>query len=208
MASKWLIVPVAAVLSLGVAFAGRADDKKPAEAPRGLQFTGSVQADAVAMLSARVAGAVDKVNVNDGDRVKKGQLLIELSAPELKDDLDAAAAKLEQAKAEVEQAEATVQAARARSAEADAVLEGAQDVYKRAAANPAGVPDSVLAEAKAQFRKTEAARNAAAAEVARRRRASRSPRPACRSRRPVCGGRRRGLGSPGLSPRSTEWRRA
>ena len=119
MGPKLLTTSLIAVLSLGAAVAARADDKKPADAPRGPSFTGGILADAMAQLSSRVAGAVDKVNVNEGDRVKKGQVLIELDAPELKDDVDAAVAKMDRAKAEVEQAEAAAQAAKARFNQAE-----------------------------------------------------------------------------------------
>ncbi len=165
MGSKWLGTSLIAVLSLGVMGAARADDKKPADAPHGLRFSGEIQADATANLSSRVAGAVDKVNVGEGDRVKKGQVLIELSAPELRDDLEAAVAKLDQAKAEVEQAEAGVKTAQARLNQARAVTDAAQDAYKQAAASPAATPVATLTELRGQFSSAEAARMAAAAEV-------------------------------------------
>ena len=85
-----------------------------------MRYNGRVEAAEQAGIAARVAGTVDRVTVDIGDRVKKGQLLIELSAPELKDDLDLAVARLEQAKAEVKQAEAAVQEAEARAKTSDA----------------------------------------------------------------------------------------
>jgi multidrug efflux pump subunit AcrA (membrane-fusion protein) len=160
-------VSVIAVLSLGVAAAGPADDKKPADAPGGLKFTGRIQADATADLSARVAGAVDKVNGDEGDRVKKGQVLIELSAPELKDDVDAAVARLNRAKAEVEQAEAAVQTAKGRLAQDEAALHAAQDVYQRDVGNGAAVPAATLSDDRNQVEKAKAGVNVAKAEVGR-----------------------------------------
>jgi multidrug resistance efflux pump len=196
MALKLLTTSLVAALSLGVAAAvARADDKKPADAPQGLKFTGHVRADALVGLSARVAGAVDKVNVDAGDRIKKGQVLIELWAPELKDDLDAAAAKLDRAKAAVEQAEAATQAAKAQLARAEAALEAARAAVKRAKAgadqvqaeadrvrrlvetaaasreeqdahvHQADAARAAVEEAEAQVKTFEAAREAAAAEV-------------------------------------------
>lgn len=130
MESKWLRASLIAVLSLGIAVGVRAEDKnapptpvRPEDNHHGLRFTGSVQASPSAGLSARVIGTVDKVNVDEGDRVKKGQVLIELSAPELKDDLDAVTGRLDRAKAEVEQAEAAVQEAEARPKPADVTRE-------------------------------------------------------------------------------------
>src|ERR1700676_1969676 len=87
-----------AVLSLGIAAGAWAGDKK--DAPAGLTFPGRVEAAEQTGVSARVAGTVDTVHVDIGDRVKKGQVLIELSAPELQDELDLAAARVEQVKAE------------------------------------------------------------------------------------------------------------
>ena len=114
MGLKMPALTLIAVSSLAFGAAALADDKPPAPVDA-MRFTGRVEAAATVGLSARVAGVVDKVNGDIGDRVKKGQVLIELSAPELKDDLDAAAARLEQAKAEVERAEAVVEDAAARA---------------------------------------------------------------------------------------------
>lgn len=115
--------------------AARAEDKKADSPPADeLRFTGRVEAGATAALSSRIAGTVEKANADEGDRVKKGQVLIELSAPELKDDLAAAEARLDQAKAEVEQAEAAVQEAEARAKTADAPRELAAAELARARA--------------------------------------------------------------------------
>ena len=129
MGSKSLRTVLVAVLMLGVAAALPA-----ADAPQPVVFPGRVEAAEQTGIAARVAGAVDKVNVDIGDRVKKGQVLIELSAPELKDELDQAEARLEQAKAEVEGAEAATAAAEARVAEADAAAEAARAALKSAKA--------------------------------------------------------------------------
>ncbi len=160
-------------------------------------FTGRVEAAEQAGISARVAGVVDKVNVDIGDRVKKGQVLIELSAPELKDDLDLATARAAQARAEIEEAEAAAQAAKARLFQADAGLEAARVAVKpvEAAVNQAqaqadrlrklGDANAVsrqeieahlhkadaaraaVEEAEAGVKTAEAARDVAAAELAK-----------------------------------------
>jgi multidrug efflux system membrane fusion protein len=139
MGPKGLSMSLIAALALWLAADARAEDKKgdlasPARPADELRFTGRVQAATTAALSSRIAGMVDKVNVDEGDRVKKGQVLIELSAPELKDDLDAATARLDQAKAEVEQAEAAVQEAEARAKTADAARDAAAAEIARARA--------------------------------------------------------------------------
>ena len=204
MMSKWLGTALLAILSLYLTAGARAEDKKtvpvtparPADAWRGLQFTGRVEAAEQAGIGVRVAGTIEQVVVDVGDRVKKGQVLIELSAPELKDDLDAATARLDQAKAEVEQAEAAVQAAKAQTAQAEAALEAARAGVKRQGGSRAGAgrgrPDAktgrqqrriaggyryapaqaeaataTVEEAEARVKTAEAARAVAAAEIAR-----------------------------------------
>ena len=88
-------------------------------------------------IHAKVSGFVDKVDVDRGSLVKKGQLLATLVAPELK------AQRLE--------AEAKVQAAQAQRAEAEAKLVAAQSTYAhlKAASETPGViagNELVLAE--------------------------------------------------------------
>lgn len=112
---RWWVVVSLSLSASGASVWGA--DPKGGDASR---FTGRVEAAEQAGIAARVAGTVDRVTVDIGDRVKKGQLLIVLSAPELKDDLDLAMARLEQAKAEVKQAEAAVQEAEARAKTSDA----------------------------------------------------------------------------------------
>jgi len=85
----------------------------------------------------KVTGFVDKVQIDRGSLVKKGQLLAKLVAPELK------AQRLE--------AEAKVQAAQSQRAEAEARLVGAQSTYEhlKAASETPGViagNELVLAE--------------------------------------------------------------
>ncbi|HVS36881.1 MAG TPA: efflux RND transporter periplasmic adaptor subunit [Gemmataceae bacterium] len=160
MGSKLAGVSRIAVLSFCIAAVVQA-----ADAPNTAKYNGRVEPAEQAGIAARVAGMVDKINVDIGDRVKKGQVLIELSAPELKVEMDGAVGRLEQAQAEAMEAEAAVQAAKARKTEAEAVMESAQEVYKRSVAAPGAVPQSEVLEAQAQMKKAEAARDVAAAEV-------------------------------------------
>ena len=64
---------------------------------------------------AQVSGVLEKQDVDIGSRVKKGQLLAEIMAPELIKEQAHAAAALEQAKAQVIQAKKHVIAVEARS---------------------------------------------------------------------------------------------
>lgn len=62
---------------------------------------------------ANVSGYLVKQNVDIGDRVKKGQLLAEIDAPELLKEAELAAAQVNHAEAKVKQARAHVDAAKA-----------------------------------------------------------------------------------------------
>lgn len=66
-----------------------------------------------AALSARVTGVVAAVRVDIGDSVKKGDVLAEIDAPELRVDLERAGAKLQQARARLSQAAAALRSSQA-----------------------------------------------------------------------------------------------
>ncbi|HWE35172.1 MAG TPA: efflux RND transporter periplasmic adaptor subunit [Isosphaeraceae bacterium] len=66
-----------------------------------------------ANLSARVTGYLASVKVDIGDSVKKGDVLATIEAPDLRVDLDRAAAKLQQARARLSQAAAAVRSSQA-----------------------------------------------------------------------------------------------
>ncbi|MFL5342040.1 MAG: M56 family metallopeptidase [Gemmataceae bacterium] len=77
-----------------------------------LTFPGEVEPSERVELFARVGGTVQKVHVDIGDRVKKGQLLAELAVPELEAEYRQKQAGVIQAKAEVEVARRSGQASR------------------------------------------------------------------------------------------------
>ncbi len=60
-----------------------------------VQFRGSVKSRKDVMISAETMGAVNAVNVREGDRVSKGQLLVSLDGDILKSSLDEAKTQLE-----------------------------------------------------------------------------------------------------------------
>lgn len=94
-------------------------------------------------LHAKVPGYVERVLVDRGSLVKKGDLLVELSAPEMN--------------AQIAEAESKVQAAEADRLQAEAQLAGAQSTYDRtktAAQTPGAVAGNELIQAQKQ---TEAA---------------------------------------------------
>jgi len=72
---------------------------------------GVIEAAALTDLYPRAAGYVAKMNVDIGDRVKAGQVLLEVDVPELTQDLLHQESLVRQAEAEVGQAEAALKAA-------------------------------------------------------------------------------------------------
>ncbi len=96
---------------------------------------GQVEAFEQAPLFARVSGYVEQLHVDLGDRVKKGQALAQLAAPELEDDVKQKDALVAQCKAEHAQAKAAQIAAEARIETAAAGIREAQAGHERAEAN-------------------------------------------------------------------------
>lgn len=74
---------------------------------------GQIEAFEHTPLFAKLPAYVQKLHVDIGDRVQADQILVDLSIPELKDELRQKEAALVQAQAEIEQAVATVRAAEA-----------------------------------------------------------------------------------------------
>src|SRR5262245_43422854 len=72
----------------------------------------TTSAFATANIFARASGYIDKRYVDIGDRVKEGQLLVEIVAPELDHQIAQAEATLGQLRAAVEQAQANKDLAR------------------------------------------------------------------------------------------------
>ena len=74
-------------------------------------WPGSTQAFAVAEIYARATGYIDKRNVDIGDRVKRGELLVELAVPELDDQISQNEATLNQLRSALDQAQANLKLA-------------------------------------------------------------------------------------------------
>ncbi len=139
---------------------------------------GQLQAFETAEVHARIPGYVKGWTANIGDSVKKGQLLAELSDPELEADLRQKEAAIEQAVAKRKQAEAAVEVAQADIAGSDAKL-----AEVRAGVNRA---DADVARWRAEHRRVEQLFEA------RRRPARCSTRPGASSARPRRRSRRSG----------------
>jgi RND family efflux transporter MFP subunit len=78
-----------------------------------LVLPGNIQAVTEAPILARATGYIRKRYVDIGDRVKAGQVVAEVEAPELDQQIVQATAAIEQAKSGVQQAEAAIQQGRA-----------------------------------------------------------------------------------------------
>lgn len=78
---------------------------------RTIDLPGEFQPFLSVALHAKVTGYVDKVLVDRGSAVKQGQLLVELSAPEMESQIAEAESRLQSAEAERVQAEAQLSAA-------------------------------------------------------------------------------------------------
>jgi RND family efflux transporter MFP subunit len=99
-------------------------------------------------LHAKVAGYVERVLVDRGSAVKEGELLVELSAPEMS--------------AHIAEAESKVQAAESERLQAEAQLSAAQSTYdhmKRAAETPGAIAGNELILAEKQVDAAKALQN-------------------------------------------------
>jgi len=84
-----------------------------AEGKSSLVLPGNIQAVTEAPILARATGYIKKRYVDIGDRVKAGQVVADVEAPELDQQILQARAVIEQAKSSVQQADAAIQQARA-----------------------------------------------------------------------------------------------
>src|SRR5262245_10988785 len=105
------------------------------ELRRTVEQPGHIEAFAETPLLAKVPGFVKSVNVDIGDRVKTGEVLAELSVPELEEELKQKQATVLQMVAEVEQARKLLAAAEAHVKSAEASVVEAAAARTRAVAN-------------------------------------------------------------------------
>lgn len=142
---------------------------------------GRIQAFEETPLHPKIAGYVEQVPVDIGDRVKKDEVLVSIWSPEMKDDLRQREALLRQAEAEVRQAQAAIRAAEAATVTASAKVQEAQagidrtdaDIRRWKAehariselAGSGSVTRKLLDETLSQLQAAEAARQEALARV-------------------------------------------
>lgn len=133
-----LPIAVLALLAPSVLHSPIAAQQVPAAeggAPRTLEFPGQVEAAEQTKLHAKLAGFVHKVHVDIGDRVKKGQILLELSLPELEAELRQKEALVAQTAAQVELTRRALQVAEAGLAASTAQVQEMESASKRAQAH-------------------------------------------------------------------------
>jgi len=85
---------------------------KRADAKTSLVLPGNIQAVTEAPILARASGYIKRRYADIGDRVKEGQVLAEIDAPELNQQIRQAKATVDQANSAIEQAEAALQQGR------------------------------------------------------------------------------------------------
>lgn len=145
------------------------------------QQPGRIEAFDEVPLYSKLAGYVEEVKVDMGDRVRKGQLLLQLFAPEYEDELEQKLGLLAQAEAEVLQSEAaliameaTASSAKAKVLLAEASIGRAEGEYARSSSESQRLQQlvktgSVTAklgdEALNQFRAAEAAQKETLANI-------------------------------------------
>jgi len=135
---------------------------------------GTVQSKVPVAVSSKITGILDKLYADQGDRVKKGQLLAELDTPELKARLAAARAAQNRAQKDLGRSRATLAKAQANLALAQSNYRRDQEVFKPGYISQAAfdttsaalkVAAGETAEARANVAATEAALQQAAAEA-------------------------------------------
>jgi HlyD family secretion protein len=174
----WLVVTIVIVLAV-VAYLAR----RPAAGANTLRFvteeasrgdlvvtvsaTGNLQPTDDVDVGSELSGIIDKVLVDDNDRVTKGQVLAVLDTSKLEDQVDKSKAALVSAEAGVQQAEATVKESRANLARLRQVAElsggkvpsqteidTAEATLQRALANKA-VAEATVKQARAALQSDE-----------------------------------------------------
>jgi RND family efflux transporter MFP subunit len=137
--------------SHGMRYDGPAAAAEVREIPVRVEAVGTVRAVNEASIAARVMGVVERIDVDEGDRVRRGQMLIVVSAPEL-------AARGEAARQAIAAAEASLLQARSDFQRMEALLakEAATRVEWERARTALAVAEAELSRARQAARAEEA----------------------------------------------------
>jgi RND family efflux transporter MFP subunit len=147
-----------------------------AEKAAALELSGTIQAVTEAGLYARADGYVKRRIADIGDRVKTGDLLLELESPEVDQQLRQAKASLQQAQSNLAQAEATREQARANLTLAETTMRRWEQLVKEGVISKQEGDEKTalyeaekadLAAAEAQIKASQNAVGAAEANVQR-----------------------------------------
>jgi membrane fusion protein, multidrug efflux system len=136
------------VFFLAVLAAGQSIELTPVvskQLSRTLDLPGELQPFQSVSIHAKVRGYVDRMLVDRGSEVKQGQLLAELSAPEMKAQISEAESKVQAAESERLQTEAQLSAA-----------ESTRDRLKKASETPGAIAGNELIQAQKQVEAVEA----------------------------------------------------
>ena len=95
------------------------------------QLPGEIRAYQDVQVYPKVPGFIDWIGIDRGSKVKKGELMVRLVAPELKAQSGESLSKVEEANGRLSEGESKLGTAKATLLEAKAVLAGDDDTYKR-----------------------------------------------------------------------------
>jgi RND family efflux transporter MFP subunit len=104
---------------------------KRAGATSSLVLPGNIQAVTVAPVRARASGYIKTRSADIGDRVKEGQVLAEIEAPELDQQIRQAQAAIDQAQSTIEQSQAALQQGQSNEGLAKITAEREQKLFDR-----------------------------------------------------------------------------
>src|SRR5882672_9517581 len=93
--------------------------------------SGKIQPKRLVNISADTPGRVVNLAVNEGDRIKVGQFLLQIDPKSLRTRVDSGAASLGASQMSLDQARAAVQSARVQVEQAQQTLKRQQDLWKR-----------------------------------------------------------------------------
>src|SRR5437867_3477654 len=93
--------------------------------------SGKIQPKRLVNISADTPGRVVNLAVNEGDRVKKGQFLLQIDPKSLRTRVDSGAASLEAAQGSLDQMKQSIETARVQVEQAHQTLKRQQDLWSR-----------------------------------------------------------------------------
>jgi multidrug efflux pump subunit AcrA (membrane-fusion protein) len=121
------------------------------EVARSIDGTGTVEARTEALLAARVMGYIERLHVREGDRVRAGQVLAEISASEIQSSVEQAKASGMEARSALAEVESAIRAAESQRSLAETTLNRMRNLHERKS-----ISDQEFDEVKARYAAAEA----------------------------------------------------